>query len=347
VYRALGVAFEAGDPERACCLAAELAMTQGEMPKLVSFLVDTFAASYVSPDAGDLARVAGGVSAMLTGGEAAQRRGLCDVVVTMAADAVKRHDAVNDLLQSARRACDGQPERVVDRDRDIELLVQWIRDRQQAPEAVLKAYSLLRGDGDGGSGGSGSGSGSGGTASIAAIARALWDACLSSSASSPPRAAYVTYAHSLYLTVASTAAVRRKRTPLLLYALLITCSPAAVALPPAESVRRALARSYSAIDGVFEDVVRDEGQQEHEQEQEQVSDDASEGEPAARQATTTMMNANLEGGETSRGCLPINYLRMYTVYDHHALCRADEEIGHARSAAAAAPVKTITLSRTA
>jgi hypothetical protein len=100
-YKALDAAVAARDAEKACCLAAELAATQGEPPALSAHLVDAYASWYASVDVRALERVARALGDFMSGGMLTRegRRGLCVAVVAMAVG-LPRQDA------SAKVACD-------------------------------------------------------------------------------------------------------------------------------------------------------------------------------------------------------------------------------------------------
>jgi len=100
-YKALDAAVTARDAEKACCLAAELAATQGEPPALSAHLVDAYASWYASVDVRALERVARALGDFMSGGMLTRegRRGLCVAVVAMAVG-LPRQDA------SAKVACD-------------------------------------------------------------------------------------------------------------------------------------------------------------------------------------------------------------------------------------------------
>jgi hypothetical protein len=91
-YESLSLSFAAGDVERCCCLAAELACTPGEPGALVGMLIDTYAQWYVCGSLAVVVRLArafsdmdGQPSVMRSFATTPQlRRSLCEAVILTA-----------------------------------------------------------------------------------------------------------------------------------------------------------------------------------------------------------------------------------------------------------------------
>ena len=237
-YRAFDAALLGRHAERACCLAAELVATPGELRRFVSHLADVYATSYVSVDGAALARFARACAAMArAGGDARSpgvRRGMCEAVIALAIG-LPRQDTCGILLGRVRAAVPDAVAEALTLDpvtvvaeaadqhqqqhqqppissRGLEL-ARLIREGGRAPEAVLLANHLL--------------SDPSASASVGALACCcVWDACDACACVCDAAESYVADARLLYHLSPSpstvpTKATRTRRKGLALCAVLV------------------------------------------------------------------------------------------------------------------------------
>ena len=103
VYRELNEAIEKKDGERACCLAAELAATEGESKGLIEHLLDLYGSHYISADGAALSRMCASFNKMM--GSERYREGMVEVVLSMTLG-LPRHDASASLLANIQEKSD-------------------------------------------------------------------------------------------------------------------------------------------------------------------------------------------------------------------------------------------------
>ena len=384
VARAMTDAIAAGDAERACCLAAELCAcapedrrTGGERAAcadVASRLVDVYAQSYASVDAGALRRVADAMRALFgepkeTGADAnsdtGRRRAVCTAVVALTLG-LPRQDVSEHILASAYGALGAAGTRPTTKS-----LVELIR-AGRASEAVLKAHRD--------------------SLKTAESCATLWDACAFASASDSNsdyfcpswRDGFVADARFLFHLggrASSTKAVRQRRANLALCAVLVAASPSSTPAPPstwaASRADRATEVGLRQIDAVFADIYGDsiesasghasrheeeeeedvpwdeDGKKEHDKtapadrrgrNQDDHHEDEDDGESSHQDDEDDIRASDGRRRRQPPLEMPRDYLQMYTTIDYAARGLADDA-RHASRAATLdlAPVKTVVL----
>ena len=247
VYLALDDAIAQSSADRACGLAAELACTDGQARPLVSHLVDVFAQRYVSLDGQASDRIARAIGRVCAGDARVPgpaRESLCEVVLTMCIG-LQDHDAMDDIIKKSGAAC-ANP---MNRDRSgggggALKLALAIRSREPA-DAVAIALAMVTAERDNAVG-----------------FRVAWDVVSECCDNDTAASAYIAHNACIFGTLTPPRTSRTRRTPLLLYSVLVASRAGSFAqLTPSlaclrgDAVDRAVSLVRKSIDGVFNDIL--------------------------------------------------------------------------------------------
>lgn len=241
LYIALDEAIAQSSADRACGLAAELACTDGQLRSLVSHLVDTFARRYISLDILANNRMAQAIQKLCKGDAripGTARESLCEVVLIMCIG-LQDHDATGDLLEKSgvvtkRDGCGSSA---------LKLAVA-IRSQNSA-DALAIALAMVNTKGDNAVG-----------------FRVAWDVVSECCENDEAAAAYVASALCIFSTMAPPRTTRSRRTPLLMYSVLVASRAGnfaqltkSLACLKGDAVDRAVDLVRRSIDGVFDEIM--------------------------------------------------------------------------------------------
>ena len=376
VYRALAAALASRDPERSCCLAAELALTPDEPRALACFMADAFAQHYASADGEAIVRMYRCLSSVWNG----MRSAVCEASVIMSVGLPRQN--LSDLLRrSVRSECLSEHGQLLCS--DLTYLSKAIMSGD-AHEAISISLRML----------ASANKGHGGKALYdkeAMSACAVWDACLGSDKDTETvRSAYSLYHMSKTCDGTSVPPLRppspspsktqrASRINLALSGVLLACAcvrshshgarfemPSTWAGPSADAmVKRACDMSGSLFDGILqaagrgtaaplanaddhadvEDPAAPLANSDDHADVEDPDENENENEPRGSSEHANTNTVRRRGGTTGdQDQTQLSYLQLYTKYDYATLSRAADARRDVHAATVdTAPVKTINL----